>query len=47
MVVWVMALVPGCRWFVRRPVAVLVLSIALTLVWFGVVTAGAFWLDWA
>lgn len=44
---WVGALVQGCRWFVRRPVAVLVLSVVLALGWFGVVLAGARWLDWA
>lgn len=47
MVVWIVALVQGCRWFVRRPVAVLALSVALALGWFAVVLAGARWLDWA
>lgn len=47
MVVWVVALVEGCRWFVRRPLAVMGLPVALALVWFVVVVAGARWLDWA
>lgn len=46
MVVWVVALVQACRWFVRRPVAVLVLPIVLAIGWFAVVMAGARWLDW-
>lgn len=47
MVVWVAALVQGCRWFVRRPRAVLVLALLLGVGWFAVVMAGARWLDWA
>lgn len=39
------ALIQGCRCFIRRPVAVLALSIALALGWFAVVLAGARWLD--
>ena len=46
MLVWVVALVQGCRWFVRRPVAVLVLAVLLAIGWFAVVMAGARWLDW-
>lgn len=46
MLVWVAALVQGCRWFVRRPVAVLVLAVLLAIGWFAVVMAGARWLDW-
>jgi hypothetical protein len=44
---WVAALVQGCRWFIRRPVAVLVLAVVLAIGWFAVVMAGARWLDWA
>ena len=47
MLAWVVALVQGCRWFVRRPVAVLVLSVGLAFGWFAVVMAGARWFDWA
>ncbi|MCW2835745.1 MAG: hypothetical protein JWN68_3698 [Nocardioides sp.] len=43
---WLVALVQGCRWFTRRPVAVLVLAVSLALGWFAVVMAGARWLDW-
>ena len=46
LVVWVVAIVQGCRWFVRRPVTVLVLSVALAMGWFAVVLAGARWFDW-
>jgi hypothetical protein len=45
--VWGVALVQGCRWFVRRPRAVVVLPVLLGLGWFAVVLAGARWLDWA
>ena len=44
---WVVALVQSCRWFVRRPRAVLVLPVVLALGWFAVVLAGARWLGWA
>jgi hypothetical protein len=44
---WVAALVQGCRWFIRKPVAVLVLAVVLAIGWFAVVLAGARWLDWA
>ena len=47
LVAWVVALVQGCRWFVRRPRAVLVLPVVLALGWFAVVLAGARWLGWA
>ena len=47
MLVWVAALVQVCRWFVRRPVAVLVLAVMLAIGWFAVVLAGARWLEWA
>lgn len=47
MLAWLVALVQGCRWFVRRPMSVLVLSVALAAGWFVVVLAGARWLDWA
>jgi hypothetical protein len=44
---WAAALVQGCRWFIRKPVAVLVLAVVLAIGWFAVVMAGARWLDWA
>ncbi len=47
LVVWTLALAQGGRWFVRRPRAVLVLPVVHALGWFGVVMAGARWLDWA
>lgn len=47
MVVWIAALVQGCRWFIRRPRSVLVLAVLLAVGWFVVVLAGARWLDWA
>ena len=46
MLVWLVALVQGCRWFVRHPVAVLALSVVLALGWFATVIAGARWLGW-
>ncbi len=47
LLVWALALVQGCRWFVSRPRAVLVLPVLLALGWYAVVLAGARWLDWA
>jgi hypothetical protein len=47
LVAWAAALVQACRWFVRRPRAVLVLPVLLSVAWFGVVLAGARWFDWA
>jgi hypothetical protein len=47
LLVWAVALMQGCRWFVRRPRAVLVLPVLLAVGWFAVVLAGARWLDWA
>ena len=44
---WVVALVQGCRWFVRRPRAVAALPVLLAVGWFAVVLAGARWLGWA
>lgn len=47
LLVWAVALVQCCRWFVRRPRAVVVLPVVLAAGWFAVVLAGARWLDWA
>lgn len=47
LLVWAVALVQGCHWFVRRPRAVLALPVLLAVGWFAVVLAGARWLDWA
>lgn len=47
LVAWTVALVQACRWFVRRPRAVVVLPVLLAVTWFVVVLAGARWLDWA
>jgi hypothetical protein len=44
---WGVALVQACRWFVRRPRAVVVLPVLLVVGWFAVVLAGARWLGWA
>lgn len=43
---WLVAFALGCAWFTRRPVAVAVLPLALTLGWFGVVVLGARVLGW-
>jgi hypothetical protein len=37
--VWLALFVLGCRWFVRRPVAVAVLPVVAIVVWFAVVLA--------
>ena len=47
LLVWAVALVQGCRWFVRRPRGVLALAVGLGVGWFAVVLAGARWLGWA
>jgi hypothetical protein len=47
LLVWALALAQGCRWFVRRPRAVVVLPALLGAGWFAVVLAGARWLGWA
>lgn len=44
---WGIAIVQGCRWFIRRPEGVLVLAVVLAVGWFAVVLAGARWLGWA
>jgi hypothetical protein len=45
-VFWLVLFVLACRWFSRRPYAVLVLPAVGLAVWFAVVTAGATWLGW-
>jgi hypothetical protein len=46
LVAWVAALVQACRWFVRRPRAVLACPLLVAVTWFAVVLAGARWLGW-
>ena len=36
---WLGLFVLGCRWFVRRPVAVVVLPVAAIVLWFAVILA--------
>jgi hypothetical protein len=43
---WLVLFVLGCRWFSRRPYAVLVLPVVALALWFGVVMAGAAWFGW-
>jgi hypothetical protein len=43
---WLVLFVLGCRWFSRRPYAVLLLPVVALAVWFAVVMAGATWLGW-
>jgi hypothetical protein len=45
-VVWLVLFVQACRWFTTRSVAVAVLPVLATVVWFAVMVAGGVWLDW-
>jgi hypothetical protein len=45
--VWLAALGLALAWFTRRPRAVAVLPVAVALVWFLTVVAGARYLDWS
>ncbi len=45
-VAWVVLFVLGVRWFLHHPWRVAALPVVMVLVWFGSVTAGAFFLDW-
>jgi hypothetical protein len=44
--VWLVQFVLACRWFHRRPYAVLVLPVVALLLWFGAITAGGAFLGW-
>lgn len=43
---WLVLFVLACRWFVRRPLAVLALPVVALVVWLAVVVAGIVWLGW-
>jgi hypothetical protein len=43
---WLAQFVLACRWFSRRPYAVLVMPLVALCLWFAVVMAGATWLGW-
>ena len=45
-VFWLVLLVLGLRWFMSRPLHVLALPFVAVVVWFGAITAGAYFLDW-
>lgn len=45
-VLWLVQFVLACRWFNRRPYAVLVLPVVALLLWFGAISAGAAFLGW-
>ena len=44
--VWLVLFVLGVRWFMHHPWRVAALPVAMALIWFGSVTAGAVFLDW-
>ena len=44
--VWVVLLVLGTRWFMRRPWWVAALPVVMALVWVGTISAGAALLGW-
>lgn len=46
LVLWLVALVRGLRWWSRRPRAVLGAAIGFALVWFAVLNVGAWLLGW-
>jgi hypothetical protein len=43
---WVVLFVLACRWFSRRPYAVLLLPVVALVVWLAVVAVGIAWLGW-
>ena len=43
---WLVLFVLACRWFGRRPYAVLLLPVVAAVVWFGVVMAGHAFFGW-
>jgi hypothetical protein len=45
--VWIVLFVLACRWFSRRPYAVLALPVVAAALWFAVVVSGAAFLGWA
>ena len=44
---WLAALVLSIAWFTRRPRTVALIPVALALVWFATVVAGARYLEWS
>ena len=46
-VVWLVALGLALAWFTRRPRAVVLLPVAVAVVWFVTVVAGARYLGWS
>lgn len=46
-VAWLAALVLSIAWFTRRPRTVALIPVALALVWFATVVAGARYLEWS
>jgi hypothetical protein len=44
--VWIVMFVLACRWFSRRPYAVLALPVVAAALWFAVVVSGAALLGW-
>lgn len=44
---WLVAFATGCVWFTRRPRAVVLLPLLLSVVWFGTVVLGARLLGWS
>ncbi|MCW2816797.1 MAG: hypothetical protein JWN84_4252 [Nocardioides sp.] len=47
LVVWVVAFVRACTWWSTHPRRITVLALALTALWFAVLTGGGVWLDWS
>jgi hypothetical protein len=46
LLLWLVQFVLACRWFSRRPYAVLVMPVVALALWFGVIMAGHAFLDW-
>ena len=44
---WIVLFVLACRWFSRRPYAVLFLPVVALAVWLAVVIAGQTWWGWS
>ena len=45
-VVWLVMFVITCRWFMPHPKRTLVMPVIAIALWFGAISAGAFFLDW-
>lgn len=46
LLLWVAQFALACRWFGRRPYAVLVMPVVALALWLGVLLAGHAWLGW-